>query len=72
MKSEKEKEHLFFRATLFLLLLGLLIHIADYGLYNDSTYTRLTFHEMYQAKQIDITFIGSSIVQRHFEPEIWS
>lgn len=55
----------------FLGVLYLLVNIADFCLYNDNTYTRVMFHEMYSSEQIDIALIGSSNVYRHFDPEIW-
>lgn len=67
----KFRARCFYRIPLFLLVLGLLVKTADYCLYNDSTYTRIMFHEMYNSKRIDLAFIGSSVVYRHFDPEIW-
>lgn len=61
----------FCRGVLFLLILCLMINAANYYLYNDNTYTRITFHEMYAAEQTELVFIGSSNVYRHFDPEIW-
>lgn len=60
-----------FHVIFFLIILCLMLKIADYCLYNDSTYTRLMFHEMYQSKPIDVAFIGSSNVYRHFDPKTW-
>lgn len=60
-----------FRLIFFLLILYLLINVANYCLYNDNTYTRVMFHEAYAAEKIDVAFIGSSNVYRHFDPEIW-
>lgn len=59
------------KTVLFLLILGILLKIANDCLYNDNTYTRIMFHEMYHSEQIDVAFIGSSNVYRHFDPEIW-
>ena len=35
-----------------------------------SSYTRITFHEMYEQDNIDILFVGSSHCYRTFIPEI--
>lgn len=59
------------RVVLFLAVLCLMLKTANYCLYNDNSYTRITFHEMYCSDPIDIAFIGSSNVYRHFAPEIW-
>lgn len=61
----------FLRTMLFLFILGLLFRAANYYLYNDNTYTRVMLYEMYNAEQIDVAFIGSSNVYRHFDTEIW-
>ncbi len=60
-----------FHVILFLIILYLLLKTADYYLYNDNTYTRVMFHEMYHSEPIDVAFIGSSNVYRHFDPKIW-
>lgn len=61
----------FFRVVLFLSVLCLLTGLANYCLYNDNRYTRVMFHEMYMSEQMDVVFIGSSNVYRHFDTEIW-
>lgn len=61
----------FFRPIVFGVILCLLMSILNFYLYNDNTYTRVMFHEMYESEQIDIALIGSSNVYRHFDPEIW-
>lgn len=60
-----------FRVMVFLFILCLLVNISNFYLYNDNTYTRIMFHEMYASEQIDVAIIGSSNVYRHFDPEIW-
>ena len=60
-----------FHVVLFLIILYLLLKTADYYLYNDNTYTRVMFHEMYHSEPIDVAFIGSSNAYRHFAPGIW-
>lgn len=60
-----------FRIASFIGILCLLINIANYCLYNDNTYTRVMFHEMYALEEVDVVFVGSSNVYRHFDPEIW-
>lgn len=67
----KLKSWYFLRVLLFLFILALLIKAANFYLYNDNTYTRVMFHEMYNSEPIDAVFVGSSIVYRHFDPEIW-
>ncbi|MCI9480645.1 MAG: hypothetical protein HFI21_16915 [Lachnospiraceae bacterium] len=69
--SDKRSFFQFVRCVLFLFILGILFRAANYCLYNDNTYTRVMFHEMYNSEQIDAAFIGSSNVYRHFVPEIW-
>lgn len=61
----------FFRPIAFGVILCLLLSILNFYLYNDNTYTRVMFHEMYDSEQIDMVFIGSSNVYRHFDPEVW-
>lgn len=61
----------FFRVLVFTVILCLLITIGNYFLYNDNTYTRVMFHEMYDSQFINAVFIGSSNVYRHFDPEVW-
>lgn len=70
LKGFRQARH-FFHVISFLFVLCLLIKAADFYLYNDNTYTRLMFHEMYESEQIDAAFIGSSNVYRHFDPKIW-
>lgn len=36
-----------------------------------SSYTRVTFHEMYEQDNIDILFVGSSLCYKGFIPEIF-
>lgn len=61
----------FLRIFIFLVILCLLTSISNYYLYNDNTYTRVMFHEMYESEPINAVFIGSSNVYRHFDPEVW-
>ena len=69
--QNKRKLCYVFRVLFFLIILVLLIRAANFCLYNDNTYTRVMFHEMYDSEPIDAAFVGSSIVYRHFDPEIW-
>lgn len=63
------------KATVSLFLFGILFVICgkflDYILVDDtSSYTRITFHEMYEQDNIDVLFVGSSHCYRSVIPEI--
>lgn len=60
-----------YRTVGFLLVLCLLLKFSNFLLYNDNSYTRVMFHEMYSSESMDVVFIGSSAVYRHFDPEVW-
>lgn len=56
---------------LFLILLVGGGKFLRYMLTDDTaSYTRLTFHEMYEQDNIDVLFIGSSHCYRSFVPDI--
>ena len=55
----------------FCILFLLVGQMFRYLLTDDSgSYTRMTFHEMYEQDNIDILFVGSSHCYRSFVPEI--
>lgn len=56
----------FLRLGAFLLGFLLLILFADLHLIKTDTIARLTLHEMKQRNDIDLAFVGSSIVRDHF------
>lgn len=62
------------RIICFLLFCSLLVgtgKLLRYLLVDDtSSYTRVTFHEMYEQDNIDILFVGSSHCYRSFIPEL--
>ena len=62
------------RIICFLLFCSLLVgtgKLLRYLLVDDtSSYTRVTFHEMYEQDNIDVLFVGSSHCYRSFIPEI--
>lgn len=56
---------------IFLLLFVGCGQFLQYILVDDTvSYTRITFHEMYEQDNIDILFVGSSHCYRSFIPEI--
>ena len=56
---------------LFCILFGLAGKGFRYILTDDTdSYTRVTFHEMYEQENIDVLFAGSSHCYRSFIPEI--
>lgn len=59
------------RALCFCLVVVMVLCACSYALYDDSTYTRLFLHEMYESEPIDLAFIGGSITYKGFAPEIW-
>lgn len=63
------------RIICFLLFCSLLVGIGKlfrYLLVDDTaSYTRITFHEMYEQDNIDVLFVGSSHCDRSFIPEIF-
>lgn len=59
-------------SLLFCVILTYCGKIFRYILTDDTkSYTRVTFHEMYEQKNIDILFVGSSHCYRSFIPEIF-
>lgn len=62
------------RMISFLLFCGLLAGMGKFFRYllvdDTSSYTRVTFHEMYEQDNIDVLFVGSSHCYRSFIPEI--
>lgn len=65
------KWKLLLRAACFCLTLVLILSLCNFALYDDSTYTRLILHEMYESEPIDLAFISGSITYKAFVPEIW-
>ena len=59
------------RALCFFLVVVMVLGACSFALYDDSTYTRLFLHEMYESEPIDLAFIGGSITYKSFVPEIW-
>ena len=56
---------------LFCIICGSVGKLTRYLVTDDTnSYTRITFHEMYEQKNIDILFVGSSHCYRSFNPEI--
>lgn len=62
---------LLLRALCFFLVVVMVLGACSFALYDDSTYTRLFLHEMYESEPIDLAFIGGSITYKGFVPEIW-
>lgn len=62
---------LLLRALCFCLMVVMVLGVCNYAMYDDSTYTRLFLHEMYQSEPIDLAFISGSITYKAFVPEIW-
>ena len=62
---------LLIRAVGFFLILLVLLSVCNFAMYDDSTYTRLFLHEMYQEEAIDLAFISGSITYKAFDPVIW-
>lgn len=55
----------------FCILFGVTGKLARYLVTDDTTsYTRITYHEMYEQDNIDVLFVGSSHCYRSFKPEI--
>lgn len=62
---------LLLRAICFCLVVVIVLGVCNYAMYDDSTYTRLFLHEMYESEPIDLAFISGSITYKAFVPEIW-
>lgn len=57
--------------VVFCILFGVTGKLARYLVTDDTTsYTRITYHEMYEQDNIDVLFVGSSHCYRSFKPEI--
>ncbi len=68
----KKKMKLMISSLLFCLLLIGCGKFFRYILIDDiNSYTRVTFHEMYEQDNIDVLFVGSSHCYRSFIPEIF-
>ena len=63
------------RIICFLLFCSLLVGMGKFFRYllvdDTASYTRITFHEMYEQDNIDVLFVGSSHCDRSFIPEIF-
>jgi len=58
------------RLALFLLGFVLLLAFANFHLIQTDTIARLTIHEMQQRDDIELAFVGSSIVRDHFNAQM--